>query len=105
VINKQNGGVLGLFDDQLLSWFGYLVSQTFPLQEKKELWQNVLPHFRGDHSKCRHSLHEKARTIQDDEIMLTEAMTIFLSSTAKHFDRLESTVRTQAKEFLNAKRT
>jgi hypothetical protein len=76
VINTENGGILDPFGDRLLSWFRYLVSQNFRLEEKKELWRNVLPHFRGDHSKWRHSLHESTPVIQDDEHLLIEAMRI-----------------------------
>jgi hypothetical protein len=105
VTDKKNGGILGPFRDRLLVWFRHLVSQNLPLDEKKELWQNAVSHFRGDHSRCRHSASTKGRVIRDDETVLIEAMTTFLSSTTKYFELLEPNVRTQVNESLNAKRT
>jgi hypothetical protein len=75
------------------------------LEEKKDLWRNALSHFRGDHSRCRHAPNGKEPLIQDDETTLIEAMTIFLSTTAKYFDLLEAGVRTQVNESLNSRRT
>lgn len=103
-IDRKNGGILGPFGDRLLVWFRYLLSQDLPSDEKKELWQNALSHFRGDHSRCRHAPNDKDPVIRGSETDLIEAIRTFLSSTTKYFDLLEAGVRTQVNESLNAKR-
>jgi hypothetical protein len=91
------------FGDRLLVWFRYLGSQNLPLEEKKDLWQDRLSHFRGDHSTCRHSLNDKEPVIHDDKTTLIKTVVMFLSLTASCFDLLQVNVHTQVNESVNSK--